>query len=100
MIKVSIKKDNNLYTNIKINGHAMYDDLGKDIVCASCSSIVITTVNGILSINEGSLSYESKEGNIELVKIAKDDITQNLIQNMVNLLTELEKQYPTNIKVK
>ena len=39
MIKVELK--DNLIT---IKGHAGYDDKGKDIVCASVSSIVITTI--------------------------------------------------------
>ena len=35
-------------SNISISGHALYNDFGKDIVCSAVSSIVITTVNGIL----------------------------------------------------
>lgn len=100
MIKIKVTKDNNLFKKLEVNGHAMYDDIGKDIVCASVSSIVITSVNGILSLNEGSLSCESSNGSIKLDEIANDNTTQTLIQNMVNLLTELEEQYPTNIKVK
>ena len=46
MIKVLRSKK-----NISITGHAMYDDFGKDIVCSAVSSIVITSLNGILSIN-------------------------------------------------
>ena len=43
MIKIKILKD-----YIEVKGHANYDDFGKDIVCASVSSIVITTVNAIV----------------------------------------------------
>ena len=50
MIKVNIKKN-----HIEIKGHAMYDDYGKDIVCASISSIAITTVNAILRLDEKAL---------------------------------------------
>ena len=50
MIKVSVLKENRKYKKITILGHAMYDDYGKDIVCSACSSIVITTVNGILAL--------------------------------------------------
>ena len=39
MIKVNIEDK-----LITIKGHANYDDKGKDIVCASVSSIVITTL--------------------------------------------------------
>ena len=40
-----------------IKGHANYADYGKDIVCASVSSIVITTVNGILEIDREAITY-------------------------------------------
>ena len=42
MIKVIINKN-----QINITGHALYDTVGKDIVCASVSSIIYTTVNAL-----------------------------------------------------
>ena len=55
MIKVSIKKENERIKEVVIKGHALYDTLGKDIVCAAVSSIVITTVNGILSFDKDAI---------------------------------------------
>ena len=52
MIKVKVLKENNFYKEITITGHANYDTYGKDIVCSSVSSIVITTVNAIISLNK------------------------------------------------
>ena len=100
MITITVQKENHKYQKISILGHAMYADRGKDIVCSAVSSIVITTVNGILLLNKGSLSYMvGKKGmNIELK--GNDDTTQLLIHNMVNLLKDLEKQYPENVEVK
>ena len=100
MISVKVVKENKNYKKITILGHAMYDDYGKDIVCSACSSIVITTVNGILALDKGSLSYlVSKKGmTIELKN--DDNTTQILINNMVRLLKELESKYPDNIDVK
>ena len=100
MISVKVVKENKNYKKITILGHAMYDDYGKDIVCSACSSIVITTVNGILALDKGSLSYlVSKKGmTIELKN--DDNTTQILINNMVRLLKELESKYPDNIEVK
>ena len=78
----------------------MYDDYGKDIVCSACSSIVTTTVNGILALDKGSLSYMvSKKGMTIDIK-SDDQTTQILIHNMVSLLKELESNYPDNIEVK
>ena len=100
MIKVSVLKENRKYKKITILGHAMYDDYGKDIVCSACSSIVITTVNGILALKKGSLDYlVSKKGMTINVKI-DDETTQILLNNMVRLLRELEGNYPNNIEVK
>jgi len=100
MIKVNIVKENSKYKKITILGHAMYDEYGKDIVCSAASSIVTTTVNGILALDKGSLSYMvSKKGmSIDIKNF--DETTQILINNMVSLLKELEGNYPDNIEVK
>ena len=100
MITVTITKENSKYKKISILGHALYDDYGKDIVCSACSSIVITTVNGILALNRDSLSYMvSKKGMTITIK-NQDEVTQILIHNMVKLLKELEGNYKDNIEVK
>lgn len=100
MISVKVVKENKKYKKVTVLGHALYDDYGKDIVCSACSSIVITTVNGILALDKGSLSYlVSKKGMTIDIK-SDDQTTQILINNMVRLLKELEKNYPDNIEVK
>ena len=100
MISVKVTKEKSKYKKILILGHAMYDDYGKDIVCSAASSIVITTVNGILKLNKGSLSYlVSNKG--MTIDIKNDDATtQLLIDNMVNRLKDLGKKYPDNVEVK
>ena len=100
MISVKVVKENKKYKKVTVLGHALYDDYGKDIVCSACSSIVITTVNGILALDKGSLSYlVSKKGMTIDIK-SDDQTTQVLINNMVRLLKELEEKYPDNIEVK
>ena len=100
MIQVRVEKENSKYKKIKIIGQAMYDDYGKDIVCSACSSIVITTVNGILALNKGSLEYLVSKKGMNIGIKSDDQTTQILINNMVNLLKELEGNYPDNIEVK
>jgi len=100
MIKVSVKKDGQIFTKVKVLGHAMYDDYGKDIVCSAASSIVITTINGILALDKGSLSYIVSTKGMDITIKNKDKTTQVLIKNMINLLKELEVNYPSNIQVK
>lgn len=100
MINVKIEKENAKYKKITMLGHAMYDDYGKDIVCAAVSSIVTTTVNGILALNKNSLSYMISKKGLSIDVKNTDETTQILIGNMVSLLKELEVNYPENIEVK
>ena len=100
MIKVKVEKLNDTYQKITMTGHAMYDDYGKDIVCAAASSIATTSVNGILSLNKESLSYSVNDKGLVIEVLATDNTTQTLINNMVSLLKDLEEQYPENIEVK
>ena len=100
MIKVKVEKVNAKYKKISILGHSMYDDYGKDIVCSAASSIVTTSINGILALNKGSLSYLVSKKGVSIDIKSTDTTTQILINNMVSLLKELEVNYPANIEVK
>lgn len=94
MIKVIVKED-----VITISGHANYDEYGKDIVCSAVSATVITTVNGILSIDNSAI--EVTEGEKVEIKILKhSNVVDKLISNMINLLTELQNDYKDNIDIR
>lgn len=85
---------------ISITGHALYADFGKDIVCSSVSSIVITTINGIISIDPDAIKYNLSKNGLEIEVLKTDNVTLKLIDNMIELLTELSKDYPKNIRIK
>ena len=99
MIKVEIIRDNNNIKKISILGHAMYDEYGKDIVCASVSTLVISTVNNILSINDKTIKVEQNDSKIIIEYILKDNIIDILINNMISNLNTLANNYPKNIKI-
>lgn len=95
MIKVSIKKD-----NITINGHSGYDVRGKDIVCAGVSTLVTTTINAILRIDDKSIEYKVEDGYINISILKHDKYIDILIENMISLLKEMEAQYKKYIEIK
>ena len=100
MVKVSVSKSNNFIYKVKIEGHSKYSDYGSDIVCASISSISITTVNAIVRIDKDIITYEEKDGFLSIT-IKKDDrIINILMENMIDLLKELAEDYPKNIKTR
>ncbi len=100
MIKVNFEsKDKKHVDLVKINGHAMYDDFGKDIVCSSVSSIITTTVNGIYEIDKDYLDVKLIKDGMIITILKTDKICDKLVKNMLMLLSELSDNYPENIKV-
>ena len=95
MIKVNISKE-----KIVITGHAVYEEYGKDIVCASASSIVITSLNAILSIDSKALEVTEEKGYIKATLKSKDENILKVFNNMINMLKELSSNYPKNITVR
>ena len=98
MIKVNLKKVDNNIREIIIVGHANYASYGKDIVCAAVSATVLTTLNGIIALDDSILEVDEKDTFI--IKVKKIDSTsQILLNNMINCLNELVIEYPKNIKI-
>ena len=98
MIKVNVNYDNNIIKSFEVKGHANFNEYGKDIVCASVSSIVITSINLALEIDKKAVTYKQDEGLISVTINKNDDVTNKIFINMVNMLKELEEQYKDNIK--
>ena len=97
MIKISVLKENDI---IKIEGHSGYSEAGSDIVCASVSSIAITSINAILKFDEEALKYDKKDGYLQIEILKHNDIVDKLILNMLELFKELSEQYKDYIKIK
>jgi len=94
MIKVLIKEN-----SIRIKGHANYSEYGKDIVCASVSSVIYTTVNSIMNIDKSSIEYTDDGNVITIKKLNSNEIVNILINTMIEILKDLERQYKENIKI-
>ncbi len=93
---ITVKKKDNVIT---ISGHAGYEKKGEDIVCASVSSIMYTTLNAILRFSNDAISYEDDKKKVTIVNKKGDNITNTLLSNMMSLFLELAMQYPKNIKI-
>ena len=94
MIKISIR--NNIIT---IAGQALYDDYGKDIVCASVSSIVITSINLCLRFDKDSIKYKKETDKLTIEVLSSDEKVTLTIENMLMMLEELASTYKKNIKI-
>jgi uncharacterized protein YsxB (DUF464 family) len=94
MIKVKVKKD-----IISISGHANYDDYGKDIVCAAVSSVAMCSVEAIATFDENAVNVKKENDTLDIIINKEDEVTLKLINNMLNCLKEIAKQYPKNIQI-
>ncbi|MDE5889120.1 MAG: ribosomal-processing cysteine protease Prp [Bacilli bacterium] len=99
MIKVYAKRQNKKVYEIVIKGHADYDDMGRDIVCAAVSSMAITTVNGIIALDD-SIDYEENSGLLKIRVLKDTEINNKLLDNLIRMLEELSEQYPKNIEIR
>ena len=99
MIKVNCVVSNGLIERLSIKGHADYDTLGKDIVCAAVSSIVTTTIDDILALTEDKIKYDTQDGNVLITVVSDNEVVEKLLNVMLNMLKELASDYPKNIKI-
>lgn len=82
-----------------VTGHANYDDYGKDIVCASVSSIAISSINLAIRIDKTSINVVNNDGLLDVKILKHDEIINKVFINMVEMLKELEESYSKNIKI-
>ena len=52
MIKAIYEAKDNKYLYLEVSGHAEYDESGRDLICASVSSIVFGFMNALDALNE------------------------------------------------
>lgn len=99
MIKIKVDYNNNYIKEVKVTGHAGYDEHGKDIVCASVSSIVITSINLILKMDDKAICVKQEEGLIELNVLKEEQTINMVLENMISMLKELANDYEKNVKI-
>ena len=98
MIKIKIDYDENYVSKFKISGHSGYDIKGNDIVCAAVSSLVISSINLALRLNEKSVNVKQEDGLIDANILIHDKVINEVFLNMINMLEELQNDYKNNLK--
>lgn len=106
MTKIKIFKRKDIFVGIECSGHTGYDDYGRDIVCASVSSIVQGCILGItktLGIR-AKVNRKDKDGYIKMelpLNIDKEllDKAQLLIRVMMDSISDLLDGYSKYISM-
>ena len=58
-----------------------------------------TTINNILTLDNKAITYDTNEGNLSITVNSDNEVADKLLNNMLNMLKELELDYPKNIKI-
>ena len=95
MIKfTTVSNTDGKITQFTVDGHSGFSESGSDIVCASVSSAVWLTINGIEKQNLAQLSYEERDGFVKCIVSEKRlDGADVLLNSLVMFIAELSGQY-------
>ena len=99
MISVEIKKTQEKISEVIVKGHANYSSKGKDIVCASATTIIIYSLNLIEKLGF-KINYILEEGYSKLVNDANNEIVDKVFETMEYSFNSLYEEYPKNIFIK
>ncbi len=91
MIRVVFEKK-----KIIVDGHANFDEYGKDIVCAGVS--VLAQYVAYLLAFYGA-KFKKKEGNLTIYDIPENEHSKIIIETLKEALKDIEKKYPKHLKV-
>ena len=100
MIKVSIEYVHQMVSQVKITGHAGYDDKGKDLVCAAVSSISIGTLNALDELANQDCILKLADNLIKIKVLKNSEKSQLIIDTMIIQLKTLYEQYKDFIEIK
>ena len=101
MIKfTTVKNTEGKITQFTVDGHSGFAESGEDIVCASVSSVVWLTINGIEKQNLAKLNYEERDGFVDCIVEEKfSDGADVLLNSLVMFIAELSGQYKEFLKL-
>jgi uncharacterized protein YsxB (DUF464 family) len=95
VLRITIEKFRNK-TKINFEGHANYDNYGKDIVCASVSMLYHTLIKGVNNIKPSALQSQNNKIFIDTTHNDINVITQTVILG----LFDIAECYPQNVMIK
>lgn len=90
-------KDGN-YVSLNVSGHAEYGEYGKDLVCASVSSIMFGFMNALDALDE-KIEIEQLENEIVIKNHTNLAVVDDYFELVIMQLKTIEESYGDFIKV-
>lgn len=107
MIQVRIERSpsDRAILAFSVEGHALFADDGKDIVCAGVSTVAVGTVNAVEELTGVVLNHVMRKGLLKVSIPELDDESQRakvqlLLESMVVMLATIQQTYGSYMTVK
>ncbi len=98
MIRANYKVDKlDNYTYLEVSGHAEYAEYGKDLVCASVSSIIFGLMNCIDEFV--GVTIKKEKNHIEIINKSESEKISDYLRLTIIQLKTIEESYGKFIKV-
>ena len=87
------------YYAINVSGHALSAEYGKDLICASVSSIMFGLMNALDNLDDELIYIKQSENEIEIICESDNEIIQDYFELVIIQLKTIEESYGDFIKV-
>ena len=98
MIKVLYEVREERYVSLDVSGHAEYGEYGKDLICASASSIMFGLMNALDALGEDVL-IEQEDNRIMIEDHSSSDVVQDYFELVIMQMKTIEASYGDFIRV-
>ena len=98
MIKVKYSYKNSHYVSLNVKGHAEFSEKGKDLVCASVSSIMFGLMNALDEVDE-KIEIEELDNEINITNTSKNSKADDYIELAIYQLKTLEQSFKKYVRV-
>ena len=98
MITAKYEVKDGSYLSLDVKGHAEYGEYGKDLICASVSSILFGFMNALDELQE-NVEIKQSENRITVEDHSGSSTVQNYFELVIMQLKTIEESYGNFIKV-
>ena len=94
MIDVKVRSD-----GITVNGHAEYDEYGKDIVCAGVTALVETLIASIEKLTSDKTEYDISSGKAYIKYRDLSENAKTLVDSFFIGFCMIANEFPNNVRI-
>ena len=98
MISAKYEVKDNQYLSLEVSGHAEYDESGKDLICASVSSIMFGLMNALDALHE-DVEIKQLTNTITIINHSNSNNVQDYLELTMMQLKTIEESYGDFIQV-